>query len=132
MHNDRGASTIAFLALVFTMLGPSRVDACFLPESALPLLNWHVCVKHAVDVLYDQLEPANTVATAAFATCVEYELAFAKAAGGGSCGVEWANGVKDRVLIPSAIAQIMALRAAQTHKPTHHKAARPAIDYNRM
>lgn len=103
-----------------------------MPESVMPYLNWHLCVEHAVDVLYDQPEPANTVSIAAFATCREFEMAFAEAAGGGSCGRDWAKSAKE-TLMPQAIARIIALRAARSHKPTsRHNAPKPSIEQNRM
>jgi len=84
----------AFLALLVTTAAAPAADGCSLPESVAPLLNWHECVKHSVKVLADQPEPANSVATG-LAVCVQYELAFAQAAGGGSCGADYADGSEE-------------------------------------
>jgi hypothetical protein len=121
----------AFLALLVTTAAAPATDGCSLPESVAPLLNWHECVKHSVKVLADQPEPANSVATAVLAVCVQYELAFAQAAGGGSCGADYADGAK-KAIMEQAIAQIMTLRAGRAPRVPQRNAPSSPVDHNRM
>ncbi len=104
----------AFLAAV-GWAGPLWADDCLatFPRSFRPTAIWVECLDAAVDSFYDQPEPVDTVVTAAYATCLSEEIAYRKAAGGGSCGTSWADAAKQVLLTPHVIARVMADRAAR-------------------
>jgi hypothetical protein len=56
----------AALCAIATLLAPpTSLAQCAPPQNVMFLINWDHCVEHAVDLLYNQPEAAETVAKAA-------------------------------------------------------------------
>jgi uncharacterized protein YecT (DUF1311 family) len=99
---------------------------------------WDTCTETAVDKFADQPEPAETVATAAVASCLSEKILLAQ------------ESIKDPIMQrvgatlgdmeqsienssrPSLLARVMAIRAARAKLRKDNPVAKPAIDYNRM
>jgi hypothetical protein len=119
----------AALCAVAALLVPyTALAQCAPPESVMSIINWSNCVSHAVDVLYNQAEPAETVARAAITTCVRYRLAYIEAGVGGlACRTAFADGTQQAIL-EHAVARVMARRAVPGGSPQPRASRIPPYD----
>lgn len=119
---------------------PSRPGPAAPTRSALPagsralddaVLTWRSCVTQAAGALAGQPEPAETVAKAAMASCRPQEEAVRRATSG-VLDFRDMQDVKNSSMLPHALAEVMAIRAAREKlRPRQPAPARPAPDYGR-
>jgi uncharacterized protein YecT (DUF1311 family) len=99
---------------------------------------WDTCTETAVDKFSDQPEPAETVVTAAVASCLSEKILLAQESikdpimrrvGAALADMEQSIENSSR---PSLLARVMAVRAARAKLRKENPEAKPAIDYGRM
>jgi uncharacterized protein YecT (DUF1311 family) len=93
------------------------------------LEKWIECTDTAVDVLADQLEPAETLVAAVFGSCLTEQLAFQKSTGLSDGKLE---AERTAVMGPPTLARVIAVRAARAKLRKESPQTKPAIDHGRM
>lgn len=93
------------------------------------LARWLACTRDAAIALAAQPEPAQTVADAALASCLEEEGAHQRSAG---LSNDQLDEIKRKLVAPRTLAEVMAVRAARAKLRQHTPPTKPATNYDRM